>query len=151
MRKMQNASTLAIVPVDRSRVADQIFKDLRDSILLGTISHGAKLPTERELAQLYQVSGPSVREAIRALTLIGLVDVRHGSGAFVTANPDVLVALSLSAVIQLGKLGAAEVLSVVGVLNEHAARLAANAATSEDHAALRATLSKLDTVEAAQA
>ncbi|HWL19943.1 MAG TPA: GntR family transcriptional regulator [Bradyrhizobium sp.] len=147
---MRNASNLAVVPVDRSRVADQIFKDLRDSILLGTIPHGAKLPAERELAQHYQVSGPTVREAIRALALIGLVDARHGSGTFVTANPDVLVALSLSAVIQLGKLGAAEVLSVAGVLNEHAARLAADAATPEDHACLRAALGKLDAVESAQ-
>jgi GntR family transcriptional repressor for pyruvate dehydrogenase complex len=150
MKKMQIASNLAIAPVDRSRVADQIFRDLRDSILLGTIPHGAKLPTERELARHYQVSVPTVREAIRALTLIGLVDVRHGSGTLVTANPDVLVALSLSAVIHLGKLGATEVLSVAGVLNEHAARLAAEAATPEDHARLRAAISKLDAVEAAQ-
>jgi GntR family transcriptional repressor for pyruvate dehydrogenase complex len=52
--------------VDRSRVADQIFKDLRHQIVLGELPRGSKLPTERELAERYQVSGPTVREAIRA-------------------------------------------------------------------------------------
>jgi GntR family transcriptional regulator, transcriptional repressor for pyruvate dehydrogenase complex len=150
MTKAQILRTAAAAPVHRGRVADQIFKDLRDSILLGNRPHGTKLPPERELAQHYQVSGATVREAIRALTLIGLVDVRHGSGSYVTASPDVLIALSLSAVIQLSKLGAHEVLSVAGLLNEHAARLAATAATAEDHSRLRAALSRFDSVETAE-
>jgi GntR family transcriptional regulator, transcriptional repressor for pyruvate dehydrogenase complex len=130
--------------VDRSRVADQIFRDLRDGILLGRIPKGTKLPSERELAQRYEVSGPTVREAIRGLTLLGLADVRHGSGAFVTADINLLIATSLSAVIQMGKPGVADVLGVSGVLNEYAASLAASAATREDHLRLRATLVALD-------
>ena len=136
--------------LDRSRVAEQIFKELKDEIVLGTIPQGTKLPSERELAQRYGVSGPTVREAIRGLTLLGLADVRHGSGAYVTADTDSLVATSISTVIQLGKLGVADVLGVLGALNEHAASLAAVAATREDHVRIRATLDALDLATTAE-
>ena len=136
--------------IDRSRIADQIFEELRDDIVLGKIVRGEKLPSERELANQYGVSGPTVREAIRGLTLLGLVDVKHGSGAFVTANSEPLIARSLGAVIQLGNLGVVEVLGVLGALNEHAAGLAAVSATREDHARLEAALVILDQATTAE-
>ena len=141
--------------VDRERIADQIFRDLRNDIILGTIPRGTKLPSEKDLARRYGVSGPTVREAIRGLSLLGFADVRHGSGAYVVANPDQLVATSLTAVIQLGKLGVADVLGVWGALSEHVAALAAEASTREDHERLRTALAALDEVttseQAAQA
>jgi GntR family transcriptional repressor for pyruvate dehydrogenase complex len=130
--------------IDRVRVADQIFKDLRDRIMLGELSSGSRLPTERELAEQYGVSGPTVREAIRGLTAMGLADVRHGSGAYVTADTQSLIAMSLGAVIQLEGLGATEVLSILGVLNEQAAALASKVADKDDHARIRNALSELD-------
>lgn len=136
--------------LDRSRVADQIFKDLRHQIVLGELPRGSKLPTERELAERYKVSGPTVREAIRGLTATGLADVRHGSGAYVTAATDALIAMSLATVIQLEGIGAADVLSVLGVLNEQAAGLASQAGTPEDHARLREALGTLETANTAQ-
>jgi GntR family transcriptional regulator, transcriptional repressor for pyruvate dehydrogenase complex len=137
--------------VDRSRVADQIFKDLRHQIVLGELPRGSKLPTERELAERYQVSGPTVREAIRGLTATGLADVRHGSGAYVTAATDALIAMSLATVIQLEGIGAADVLSVLGVLNEQAAGLASHAATPQDHSQLHKALGALETANTAEA
>jgi GntR family transcriptional repressor for pyruvate dehydrogenase complex len=137
--------------VDRSRVADQIFKDLRHQIVIGNLQRGSKLPTERELAERYQVSGPTVREAIRGLTAMGLADVRHGSGAYVTASTESLIAMSLGTVIQLEGLGATDVLSILGVLNEQAARLASEAATDEDHERLRRARTELEAANTAPA
>jgi GntR family transcriptional repressor for pyruvate dehydrogenase complex len=137
--------------LDRHRVADQIFKNLRHQIVLGILPRGSKLPTERELAEQYKVSGPTVREAIRGLTAVGLADVRHGSGAYVTADTGSLLAMSLATVIQLEGLGAPDVLSILGVLNEHAARLASDTATDQDRKALRAALDELDTADSAYA
>ena len=68
------------------RLSDKVAATIRDTILSGRLRSGDLLPSERELAQRYEVSGPTVREAIRGLTLLGLADVRHGSGAFVTAD-----------------------------------------------------------------
>src|SRR3982074_557517 len=99
---------------ERGRVADQIFRDLRNQIVIGALPRGSKLPTERELAEKYRVSGPTVREAIRGLTAMGLADVRHGSGAYVTAATESLIAMSLGTVIQLQGLGATDVMSILG-------------------------------------
>jgi GntR family transcriptional regulator, hexuronate regulon transcriptional repressor len=61
------------------RVADE----LRDAILAGRYPAGRRLPAERELAEQYKVSRPTVREAIIALELQGLVEVRMGAGVYV--------------------------------------------------------------------
>ena len=133
--------------VDRTRVADQISTTLKWDILRGTLIRGTKLPTERDLARRYGVSSPTVREAIRALSTLGLVDVRHGSGAYVTADTALLVATALSAIIRLGDLSCFDVLSVLGTLYRQAAAEAVVKATEDDHARLRAAMSQ---IEAAQ-
>jgi GntR family transcriptional repressor for pyruvate dehydrogenase complex len=64
-------------------VAGRILHDLRS----GRYPVGAKLPAERELSSKYQVSRPTIREAIIALEVQGLVDVRVGSGVWVKSLP----------------------------------------------------------------
>ncbi|MFJ2958771.1 FadR/GntR family transcriptional regulator [Streptomyces sp. NPDC087270] len=121
----------------RKRVADQILEDLRGQILSGALPHGAKLPSERDLAAQYGVSGPTIREAIRVLTAMGLVSSRNGSGSTVTAQSDTLIAVSIAAVVQFGNMNARDVFGLLAVLNTYAVRLAAERATDEEVARLR--------------
>jgi DNA-binding FadR family transcriptional regulator len=121
----------------RGRVADQIVEDLRDQILSGALPDGSRLPSERELAAYYDVSGPTIREAIRVLTAMGLVNTRNGSRATVTAQGDTLLALSIASVVQVEKVGAREVLGLLGALTAYAAELAAEHASDEEIARLR--------------
>jgi DNA-binding FadR family transcriptional regulator len=65
------------------RLYEQISQKLAKSIADGKYEIGQRLPSERELAQAFGVSRPTVREAIIALELDGLVDVRLGSGVYV--------------------------------------------------------------------
>jgi GntR family transcriptional repressor for pyruvate dehydrogenase complex len=132
--------------VDRSRVADRIIEDLRSQILRGTLPDGSRLPAERDLAERYGVSGATVREAVRALTAMGLVSVRHGSGSFVTASADRMIAVSIASAIQLKNVGAAEVLDLLGALNAHAVEAAARNASDEEIASLRTAAEKLAVV-----
>jgi GntR family transcriptional repressor for pyruvate dehydrogenase complex len=76
-----------------------------------------------------------------------LVDVRHGSGTYVTADAVSMLALSLGAVIQLENVGAREVLSVLGILNEQSAAAAAVEGTAEEKAQVRAAMDVLDNVK----
>ena len=127
-------------PLARESAADQILHDLRERILSGELSRGDKLPTEREMALNYGVSGATVREAIRALVTINMVEVRHGSGAYVTADAGQLIAQSLRSMIKLENVSLPDILGVLSVLNAHAAEMAASRATDEDVAAMRAAL-----------
>jgi DNA-binding FadR family transcriptional regulator len=123
--------------IERRRVADQILDDLRDQILSGALPHGAKLPAERELAARYGVSGPTIREAIRVLTAMGLVASRNGSASIVTAQSDTLMSVSISSVMQFEKMGPRDVFGLLELLYTYVAQLAVERATREEIASLR--------------
>ena len=61
----------------------QVAEQLSEQIRGGAFETGGKLPPERELARLFDVSRPTVREAITTLEVMGLVEVRPGSGVYV--------------------------------------------------------------------
>ncbi|HEY4365670.1 MAG TPA: FadR/GntR family transcriptional regulator [Steroidobacteraceae bacterium] len=65
------------------RLYERIAQQLASDIAEGKYEIGQRLPSERELAQTFSVSRPTIREAIIALELDGLVDVRTGSGVYV--------------------------------------------------------------------
>src|SRR4029077_4748807 len=70
--------------VEPRRLYRQIADQIRTLIGKGEVARGARLPAERDLARQLGVSRPSVREALIALEVEGMLDVRVGSGIYVT-------------------------------------------------------------------
>jgi DNA-binding FadR family transcriptional regulator len=136
--------------VSRGRVADQIVEDLRTQILTHELSAGEKLPAERDLATYYGVSGPTIREAIRVLTAIGLVDTRTGSGSVVTGQVDKLIAISIASVVQFEKMSPPDMFGVLGALYSHAAEVAAKNASDSEIEALRSAAEKTGKVQSVE-
>ncbi len=77
-----------INPVRPSRISDAVFNFLIEEILLGNIKPGEKIPPERVLAEKFSVHRNSVREALKKLEMLGLVEIRHGEGTFVSSLTD---------------------------------------------------------------
>lgn len=100
----------------RAGAADQVLYDIRDQILSGRLPRGARLPSEKELATHYDVSTPTVREALRALRAMSLVTVRHGSGAYVSAEPTSLMATAINAVVELERVSLPDVFDLSEVI-----------------------------------
>ncbi len=73
------------MPIERKRLADQIADRVMAMIADGTLKPGDRLPAEPELMKQFQVGRSSIREAIGALSLIGLVTVRPGQGTHVAS------------------------------------------------------------------
>jgi GntR family transcriptional repressor for pyruvate dehydrogenase complex len=73
----------ALKPLASARRVDGVLERLRSLILRGSYRAGTRLPNERELAEALGVNRSSVREALRRLESLELVEVRHGQGAFV--------------------------------------------------------------------
>ncbi len=71
-------------PVKQAKLSDVILSQLEGMILEGSLKPGQKLPAERELAKQFDVSRPSLREAIQKLEAKGLVSRRQGGGTFVS-------------------------------------------------------------------
>lgn len=70
-------------PLTRSRLHEEIVTVIQKQIMSGRIAAGDKLPTERELAENFQVNRATVREALRKLENLDLVEIRHGDGLYV--------------------------------------------------------------------
>jgi DNA-binding FadR family transcriptional regulator len=74
--------------IESRRLYRQIADQLRHLIAAGEFPAGDRLPAERDLAQQLRVSRPSVREALIALEVEGLVEIRGGSGVYVRTKPN---------------------------------------------------------------
>ncbi|MDF1608419.1 FadR/GntR family transcriptional regulator [Hoeflea sp. YIM 152468] len=68
---------------DSQSGSERVFAYFRSRILSGELRTGDRLPSERDLATQLNVGRPLLRETMRALGMLGLIDIRHGSGAFV--------------------------------------------------------------------
>ncbi|MFC9844431.1 FadR/GntR family transcriptional regulator [Streptomyces sp. NPDC060223] len=124
---------------DRASVADRVLRDLESGILSGRLKRGSKLPSEKELASFYGVSSPTIREAIRALSAMRLVEVRHGSGMTVIADSSTLMASAMRSVVELENIDLPSILKLAETLNLQAVDLAITTATPEEIDAVLAT------------
>lgn len=73
-----------IKPIAPKKIYQSIIEQFVNLLKDEKIKVGEKLPSERDLAERFQVSRPSVREALRAMEMIGLIEIRPGDGVFVT-------------------------------------------------------------------
>lgn len=74
--------TRALSPLDRTPLYERLVARLRDHVVEAGLKAGDRLPPERRLAEELGVSRASVRQAIVALEVQGLIEVRHGGGSF---------------------------------------------------------------------
>lgn len=124
----------------RARVSHEIIAALRQEIASGRVPRGARLPNERNLADRFGVSQPTVREAMRALDVMGLVEVKHGSGAYAASNVDGWLASSLETLMELERVRILDVLEIREVLGARSAYRAVRNATASDIEQIDASL-----------
>ena len=127
-------------PVQRTilweQVAEKLMAMLRDKQLLP----GDKLPPERELAAMMQVSRPSLREALRALSMMNVLEVRQGAGTYVTSLETELLVEHLGFVLSLDESSLLELFEARKIVEIGIAGLAAQRITDEELAELEAGL-----------
>jgi len=71
-----------IDPIKRESVATQVARRLVEYIISGEIEPGGRMPSERQLAEAFGVGRSAMREALKSLSMIGLIDVRQGDGTY---------------------------------------------------------------------
>jgi len=129
-------------PLQRDRLYEQVADQMLELISSESLRPGDKLPGERELAEQLQVSRTVVREAIRSLSVRGVIEVKPGCGSFIRELSSSDVANSISLLLQLrrdkGSLG--ELYEIRRMIEVEVAGLAALRATENDFAVLKATI-----------
>jgi GntR family transcriptional repressor for pyruvate dehydrogenase complex len=81
-------------PVLKRGMADRLASRIKAMIRDGEYQQGDRLPAIMEMARRFGVGHPTIREALKKLEAMGFVDIRHGSGVYVTRNDDVLIVAS---------------------------------------------------------
>ncbi|QKW05191.1 FadR family transcriptional regulator [Streptomyces sp. NA04227] len=118
---------------------------LRRMISSGRLTQGDRLPPEGDLCEELGVSRGSLREAVRMLAALGVVEPRHGSGTFVSPLRPADMIGSLSLTIELLPLdGVLELFEARGVLEAHVAAQTAARITEEELKNLRAVIETLE-------
>ena len=130
-------SLAALKPVRKTTVVDGIL-DRIQALLRG--NPGAALPGERELAKRLGVSRPSVREALRTLERMGVLDVRHGSGTRAAESGADVLRTPLAFLLALDRPSIGELHETRTLLEVHLAGRAAERRTDADLADLSSAL-----------
>lgn len=130
--------------VPRDSLADTLARRIRGLIQSGEYGEGDRLPAILEMARLFGVGPPTVREALKKLETLGVVDVRHGSGVYVASRRELLVLARPP--FGRGTDGRlySEVIEARIPLEVEAARGAATHASETDIAAMRHVLTGLE-------
>jgi GntR family transcriptional repressor for pyruvate dehydrogenase complex len=133
-----------VEPIRREPLAAEIARRLVDYLLAGGIEPGARMPSERQLAEAFGVGRSAVREAIAALTLIGLIEVRHGDGTYLKRPDSTLLPQVVEWGLLLGEQRTADLVEARQKIEVDIAGLAAQRRTDEDVAELERLLNRME-------
>lgn len=132
--------TIQLKPIKAKRVSDQAYEQIRDLVFRGQLKPGDQIMPERELAQALGVSRPTVREAIKRLVTMGLLEHRQGQGTYVRSTDSQREHNPLAAVMEGHDASLTELLEVRMGLEGQSVILAAQRATTEDIQVLETAL-----------
>src|SRR5919106_3418178 len=134
---MKEAGTI-FTPAKRTRSFEDVVEQVRNAVIEGKIKKGDRLPNERELCRIFGISRSTLREGLRALEALGVVEVRPGAagGAFATEPRADQVGLALEALIRFSDATARDLAEFRVSFEGETAYWAAKRATPDDVAAL---------------
>ncbi|KGP73617.1 transcriptional regulator [Pontibacillus yanchengensis Y32] len=128
----------------KSKVYEEVLKELRRFIEEQGLSPGDKLPSERELAERLNAGRSSVREALRAMELLGLIETRRGEGTFLSSYQPYHMVEILSAFILQEAKTKENLKATKQLIEKEALKIAKNHLTDYDYQVLQ---SKIDQFE----
>lgn len=130
--QQRDGETAVIEPIKKTRIPEEVADRVRVLILDGTFPPGQPLPPERVLAERFGVSRGSIRDALRILEMIGLLEARHGQGTFPRELTVERLVAPLASVMTYRHDLRHELLDVRRMFEPAVARFAALRATEED-------------------
>lgn len=130
-------------PVRTKKVYEEIIGQIKQLIAAGKLQPGDKLPSERDLSEQLNVSRASIREALSALEMMGVIVIRPGGGSFVQQVSYEGMLGSLSFLLQVNLEDVMQLLEVRKILEVEIAALAASRATDQDLEDIRQALHRM--------
>lgn len=133
----------ALRPVGIHRLADDVVEQVRALIMADGLGPGERLPSERDLATRMGTSRAIVAQALRSLSLMGLVEIRPGSGAYVTRRPEAMFSASVNLLLEVEPGSIGHLAELRGWLEDVAVGAAVEVGVRDCLAEIQAALDKL--------
>lgn len=131
-------------PVKSTKIYEMVMEQIKDIVKKGKLKSGDKLPPERDLCEKLQVSRASVREALKVLQTLGLIESKHGEGNFINENFENSLLEPLSIVFLLLGSKSEDVLELRKIIEPQIAALAAKNIINEQLIELKEIMNKLN-------
>lgn len=142
---MTEQAAIQFGPIKSARLFEEICTQIRAQLSLGKIGPGDKLPAERDLAEQFGVSRSAVREALRALEVSGLIELRKGvkGGAFMLSESAPLTQ-SFENMLDLGRISMHDFTEARILITEVITRLACKRGRKKDFDAIARNIDRLE-------
>jgi len=143
MHKPSQNSGVQLEPMPRTTLSEALFEKLVGHVVNGDWKEGDRIPSERELSEQLGIGRASLREALKALELLGMVESRVGDGTFVCPRSDFLSRPLLWAITGADHSELRELMEARLVLEENIAAFAAERATAEELRKIEAAIEEM--------
>jgi len=137
--------TLDIGPqISRVAISDELVARFKELIAKGVFVPGHRLPPERDLAEALAVSRPTLRQALRALQIMGVIKARQGSGSYLADSASDIMRVPLEFALGLKNVAKTDLFETRRTLEVELASLAAERRTDDDLQAMRRSLGDME-------
>jgi GntR family transcriptional regulator, transcriptional repressor for pyruvate dehydrogenase complex len=144
--KLENLASQEMRPVSRASLSDRIVEQIIDLISREIIKPGDRLPSEKELCVRFGVGRTTIREALRSLAVMGILDGRVGEGTFVSSNNQRYLEKSLQWGLLMDRKDVRDLLETRLMLESQTAFSAAQRATEDDLREIEENLKEMEEV-----
>ena len=122
----------SMVPIDRSGITELVVQRIKELLTKGELKAGSRLPPERELAERFHISRPSLRTALKALSVMGIIRAKPGSGTYIAESLPEIFAAPMQFLTLINQTSAEELFEARQIIEAGLAGLAAERATPDD-------------------
>ncbi len=129
-------------PIKNSTISQKVIEQIKYMLYEDKLKKGDKLPSERQMAESLEISRSSVREALKELEIMGLIEARPGDGNFIKENFEDILFQPFSTIFLIKESNPYEILELRKFIEKGAASLAASRISKEELAGIKSLLDK---------
>jgi len=125
-----------MTPIDRAGITELVVQRIKDLLAHGELKAGSRLPPERELAEMLNISRPSLRTALKALSVMGIIRAKPGAGTFIAESLPEVFTEPMHFMTLINNTSVEELFEARRIIESGLAELAAERAVADDIQAL---------------
>lgn len=126
----------SMAPIDRSGITELVVQRIKDLLARGELKAGSRLPPERELAEMLNISRPSLRTALKALSVMGIIRAKPGAGTYIAESLPEVFTEPMHFMTLINNTSVEELFEARRIIEAGLAEIAAERAVAEDIEAL---------------